>query len=320
MTEFASRTFKVAPFQVMAILEQAQTLAATGMDVIHLEVGEPDFSTPKPITEAAIRALEAGHTGYTPSLGLMALRQKISDFYRSRYGLAVDASRIVITPGASGALLLLMAARLEVGEEILLADPGYPCNQHFAQVFEAKATLIATEASSGFQLTFEQVESHWSEATKAVLLASPANPTGALIEEDALKAIHATVKARGGELWVDEIYHGLTYHDGSDNGSDNNANGCGPHPNSALALGEEVVVINSFSKYFGMTGWRLGWMVVPEHYVPVIDKLAQNLFLAPSTPAQYGALAAFDEAVIDIMEARRDEFKRRQRLPAAGLA
>lgn len=307
MTGFASRTEEIAPFQVMAILQQAQTLAAQGIDVIHLEIGEPDFTTPAPIVEAGIEALKQGKTHYTPALGLPELRQKIANFYRTRYGVDVSASRIAITPGASGALLLLMAARLEAGDELLMADPGYPCNRHFARVFEAQRRLIATTADSGFQLTPEYIEKNWTEgASKAVLMASPANPTGAMISHEVLEKIAQVTADQGGELWVDEIYHGLTYHDASD------SRFAGQRPQTALALGEHVVVINSFSKYFGMTGWRLGWMVVPEHYIPVIERLAQNLFLAPTTPSQYGALAAFDNDSLAIMEARRLELQQRR--------
>lgn len=306
MTGFASRTNEIAPFQVMAILQQAQALSAQGVDVIHLEIGEPDFDTPQPIIDAGIEALSSGKTHYTPALGLPELRQKIADFYQDRYGLSVSASRIAITPGASGALLLLMAARLEANDELLMADPGYPCNRHFARVFEARGRLIATTADSGFQLTPKHIQLNWTKGrSKAVLMASPANPTGAMISHDALEEISVATEQQGGELWVDEIYHGLTYHDAP------NSRFQGERPQTALALGDHVVVINSFSKYFGMTGWRLGWMVVPEHYMPVIERLAQNLFLAPATPSQYAALAAFDEDSLAIMESRRVEMQQR---------
>jgi len=307
VTGFASRTDDIAPFQVMAILQQAQALAAQGVDVIHLEVGEPDFPTPEPITQAAIKALNEGKTHYTPALGLPELRQTIADFYQTRYGVNVSANRIAITPGASGALLLLMAARLESGDELLMADPGYPCNRHFARVFEAHGRLIPTTAENGFQLTAEHIQKHWNQgASKAVLMASPANPTGAMIPHQKLEEIAQKTRELGGELWVDEIYHGLTYHDTDDKDL------VGKRPQTALALGEDVVVINSFSKYFGMTGWRLGWMVVPEYYIPVIERLAQNLFLAPATPSQYGALAAFSKDSLTIMETRRVELQQRR--------
>lgn len=306
MSGFASRTEEIAPFQVMAILQQAQELSAQGVDVIHLEVGEPDFDTPQPIIQAGIDALSAGKTHYTPALGLPELRQKIADFYQSRYGVEVSANRIAITPGASGALLLLMAARLEGGDELLLADPGYPCNRHFARVFEAHGRLIPTVAASGFQLTAEQIKHNWqAQSSKAVLMASPANPTGAMVPHAELQRVAEQTRALGGELWVDEIYHGLTY-------SDETGHEVGKRPQTALDLGDDVVVINSFSKYFGMTGWRLGWMVVPDHYIPVIERLAQNLFLAPTTPSQYAALAAFNEDSLSIMEERRLELKQRR--------
>ena len=306
MSGFASRTEEIAPFQVMAILQQAQELSAQGVDVIHLEVGEPDFDTPQPIIQAGMDALLAGKTHYTPALGLPELKQKIADFYQSRYGVTVSANRIAITPGASGALLLLMAARLEDGDELLLADPGYPCNRHFARVFEANGRLIPTQADSGFQLTAEHIKQNWqAQSSKAVLMASPANPTGAMVAHAELKRIADQTRELGGELWVDEIYHGLIYPD--DTGQQVNA-----RPQTALDLGDDVVVINSFSKYFGMTGWRLGWMVVPDHYIPVIERLAQNLFLAPTTSSQYAALAAFNEDSLLIMEERRLELKQRR--------
>lgn len=307
MTGFSSRTDAITPFQVMAILQQAQTLASQGVDVIHLEIGEPDFDTPQPIIQAGIDALSAGKTHYTPALGLPELRQKISDFYQSHYGVKISAHRIAITPGASGALLLLMAARLEQGDELLMADPGYPCNRHFARVFEANGKLIPTTSGSGFQLTPDAIKKNWTAGlSKAVLLASPSNPTGAVIPHQELEKIATITKQLEGELWVDEIYHGLTYHDASDSPLKGN------RPQTALALGEHVVVINSFSKYFGMTGWRLGWMVVPEHYIPVIERLAQNLFLAPATPSQYAAIAAFESESLGIMEQRRVAFQKRR--------
>lgn len=307
MSGFASRTDDIAPFQVMAILQQAQALAAQGIDVIHLEIGEPDFDTPQPIIDAGIKALTEGKTHYTPALGLPELRQAIADFYQSRYGIEVSSKRIAITPGASGALLLLMAARLEADDELLMADPGYPCNRHFARVFEANGRLIPTTSDSGFQLTSEHIQQNWTKGTsKAVLMASPANPTGAMISHEELEQIAAATEEQGGELWVDEIYHGLTYHDAEESRFK------GERPQTALALGESVVVINSFSKYFGMTGWRLGWMVVPEHYIPVVERLAQNLFLAPTTPSQYAALAAFSDESLEIMEERRIELQQRR--------
>ena len=303
------RSAAVQPFQVMAILARAQALQAAGRDIIHLEVGEPDFPTPQPMIDAAIAALQAGKTGYTPALGLPALRQKLSDYYRDRFGVAVSPSRIVLTPGASGALLLLTAARLNPGDQLLLADPGYPCNRHFARIMEAHGQLVPCGAAQKYQLTAADVRQHWQPATRAALVASPANPTGTVLSPQELADLASAVRGQGGELWVDEIYQGLNY--------------TGP-AHTVLSVADDAVVLNSFSKFFGMTGWRLGWAVVPEHWVPVLDTLAQNLFLAPPTPAQYAALVAFEPETLAILEARRKELAQRreyllQALPELGF-
>ncbi len=297
MPELAHRLDDIEPFRVMAILARARALEAEGRDIIHLEVGEPDFATPAPIVEAGIAALRAGHTHYTPALGLPALRQAIARYYGERYGVDLRAGRIAVTPGASGGLLLAMAALFDPDDEVLLADPGYPCNRHFARVVEAKAKAIAVGPDTGYQLTAERVAEHWGPHTRGVLLANPANPTGSVLKADALRAIHAVVRAKGGWLLVDEIYHELIYEGGEP---------------SAAGLGDDVVVINSFSKYFLMTGWRLGWLVLPEALVPAIDKLAQNLFLAAPTVAQHAALAALLPATRSLLEARKAELKERR--------
>lgn len=293
----AKRIADIQPFQVMELLARARELEARGRDIVHMEIGEPDFSTPAPIVEAGIRALQAGHTHYTPAMGLPALRQAIAGFYRHRYGVEVAPERIVVTPGASGALLLAVGALLDVGEELLMADPGYPCNRNFARFVEAQGRLIPVGADSGYQLTARHIEANWDRNSRAVLLASPSNPTGTLVPEQEMQAIIELVKRKGGGLIVDEIYHGLVYD---------------IEAQTALAVSDQVFVINSFSKYFNMTGWRLGWMVVPEAYIPVVDKLAQNLFLAAPTPAQHAALAAFEPQTLAILEERRQEFQRRR--------
>jgi aspartate/methionine/tyrosine aminotransferase len=275
----ARRIADIEPFRVMAILAQARQLEAAGRDIIHLEIGEPDFATPAPIIEAGIAALRAGHTHYTPALGLPELRTAISGYYDNRYGIEIAPERVCVTPGASGALLLAMAALFNPGEEILLADPGYPCNRHFARLIEARAVGIPVGPESGYQLTADSIARHWGPQTRGVLVANPGNPTGTLISAEELAAIHAEVRARGGWLIVDEIYHELVYD---------------AQPASAAVLGEDVIIINSFSKYFLMTGWRLGWMLVPEALLAGIDKLAQNLFLAASTVAQHAALVALE--------------------------
>jgi len=293
----AKRIDDIQPFQVMELLARARALEAQGRDIVHMEIGEPDFSTPGPIVEAGIRALQAGHTHYTPAMGMPALRAAIAGFYRDRYGVEVAPERVVVTPGASGALLLAVGALLDSGEELLMADPGYPCNRNFARFVEARGRLIPVGAETGYQLTAGHVQQAWDERSRAVLLASPSNPTGTLVPEEEMRAIVDVVRQKGGSLIVDEIYHGLVYN---------------IEAQTALAVSDQAFVINSFSKYFNMTGWRLGWMVVPEAYIPVVDKLAQNLFLAAPTPAQYAALAAFEPQTLAILEERREEFQRRR--------
>ena len=293
----ARRMADIAPFHVMALLARAKALEATGRSIIHLEIGEPDFSTAAPIIAAGQRALGEGRTRYTAAAGLPELRQAISNHYRDRYGVEVPARRILITPGASGALQLATAVRINPGDRVLLADPGYPCNRHFVRLVEGEAVGIPVGPDTGYQLTAELVERHWDERTVAVLLASPANPTGTVIAPDELAAIIAVVEAYGGRVIMDEIYHGLTY---------------GASIQTALAYSERVFVVNSFSKYYGMTGWRLGWLVAPDDGVGDAEKLAQNLYLAASTPAQYAALAAFTPEAQAIFEERRREFQARR--------
>lgn len=301
----ADRISRIAPFHVMAILAKARAMQAAGRDIIHMEVGEPDFTTPAPIVAAGIVALEQGKTHYTAATGLPELRCAIAAFYKSRYGLDIAAARIVLTPGASGALQLVTALLANPGQNMLLADPGYPCNRHFLRLLAAEGKLVPAHAEDGFQLTPALIEAAWDASSVAALVASPANPTGAVLSAAELGALYSAVKAKQGTLIVDEIYHGLTY---------------GLDAPSALALGDDVFVINSFSKYFGMTGWRLGWLVAPQWAVPHLDVLAQNLFLAPSTPAQYAALAAFNPETLAILETRRAEFAQRREVLLAGLA
>jgi aspartate/methionine/tyrosine aminotransferase len=293
----ATRLADIEPFRVMDILGRARAMEAAGRSVIHMEVGEPDFPTPEPIVAAGIAALRQGLTHYTPALGLPELRTAIADHYRQEHGLAVPAERIALTPGASGALLLAMAALFNPGEEILLADPGYPCNRHFARLLEVRARSVPVGPATAFQLTAELVEQHWGPDTRGVLVANPGNPTGTLIPQDELVAIHALVRRKGGWLLVDEIYHQLVYE---------------TQPPSAAGLGEDVVVINSFSKYFLMTGWRLGWLVAPPVLMPGVERLAQNIFLAAPTPAQHAALAAFLPETRALLEVRKLELRARR--------
>lgn len=292
----ASRMEGIAQFHVMDILARAQALQAAGRDIIHLEIGEPDFATPAPIVEAGIAALRAGHTLYTGALGLTPLREAISGFYATRWQASVNSARIVVTPGASGALLLALGLMAGPGDEVLMADPGYPCNRHFARFCDARAVSVPVDAASGFQLTLDLIERHATPATRVVLVASPSNPTGTTIAPDELSRIHDWCTARGIGLIVDEIYLALTYDDSE----------------HSAARWDDVFVINSFSKYFLMTGWRLGWLVAPAWALPDLERLAQNLFLAAPTPAQHAALAAFWPATLDELEGRKAELRDRR--------
>ena len=287
--KIADRMQSIQPFHVMALLARARELEAAGRSIVHMEIGEPDFVTPQPVIDAGIRALSEGQTHYTPATGLPALRERIAAFYLDRYDVRVAPGRVIVTPGASIGLQLALAVLVNSGDKVLMADPGYPCNRNFVYLLNAKPVGIPVDATTGYQPTKEQVEQYWSQDVAALLLASPSNPTGTLLQQDMIRPLFEYAKARGGSLIMDEIYHGLTY---------------GTEAETALAVSDELFVINSFSKYFGMTGWRLGWMVVPQDYVQDIDKLAQNLFLAAPTVAQHAAMVA--------LEARRQEFRERR--------
>lgn len=302
-TSYSARSRAIEPFHVMALLARANELQAAGHDVIHLEIGEPDFTTAAPIVAAGQAALAAGHTRYTAARGLPALRQAIARFYGQRHGLDLDPERILITPGGSGALLLASSLLVEPGKHWLLADPGYPCNRHFLRLVEASAQLVPVDAGSRYQLTPELVQRHWNADSVGALVASPANPTGTLLSRDELAALASTLRGLGGHLVVDEIYHGLTY---------------GADAASVLEVDDSAFVLNSFSKYFGMTGWRLGWLVAPPDAVPHLEKLAQNLYISASSMAQHAALGCFEPDTLALLEARRHEFglRRDYLLPA----
>lgn len=300
----AQRLADIEPFHVVELLTRARQLEAEGRDIIHMEVGEPDFPTPEPIADAAVNAIKGGKTKYTEALGLPELRAAISDFYRQRYGVSVPAGRIAITNGASGALNLAFACLADPDSEWLLADPGYPCNRHILRTFSGRPCNIPVGPETNFQPTPELLRRHWTPQTAGLLVASPANPTGTLLTLPEIKALAAVCREKNGHFLVDEIYHGLTYETDAP---------------TACAAGDDIWVINSFSKYFQMTGWRLGWMVIPQAYVRDVEKLAQNLVLCPSTPAQYGALAAFEPATIALLEERRAEFRRRRDFLAPAL-
>jgi aspartate/methionine/tyrosine aminotransferase len=300
--QISRRANNITPFYVMEVAKAASALGAqvanTDAPMVFLNIGEPDFTAPPLVQEAAERAVRSGQSQYTQALGLPALRERISAWYASRFGVQVPASRIVLTAGASAALHLACLALIEAGDEILMPDPSYPCNRHFVSAAEGKAVLIPTTAEERFQLSADKVADAWGERTRGVLLASPSNPTGTSIHPDELRRIHQVVQSKGGVTLVDEIYLPLSFD--------------AQFGQTALALDDHIISINSFSKYFNMTGWRLGWMVVPEVLVPVVERLAQNLFICPSTIAQHAALACFEDASIALYEQRRAEFKARR--------
>ncbi len=297
MKPLATRMSHIAPFEVMEIQAAARELEALGHDVIHMEIGEPDFATPPQIVEAAVAALHDQKMNYTSALGIMPLREAIAQFYVDHYGVSVLPSRIIVTAGSSAALLLTMGVLINAGDGVLMADPGYPCNRHFVRAMGGVPQCVPAAAQDAYQLTAEMVRDKWQPHTRAALIATPSNPTGTLVSPAQIAQLHQAVSSNGGTLIVDEIYQGLTY---------------GAAPSTALAIADDMFVINSFSKYFQMTGWRLGWMVVPKIYVREVEKLAQNLFISASTPAQYAALAAFKPDTIALLESRREEFMRRR--------
>ncbi len=298
----SQRAERTEPFYVMEVAkaasQKAREVAHTDRPVVFLNIGEPDFTAPPLVQAAAQAAIDAGQTQYTPALGLEPLRQAISDWYGSRFGVQVPASRIVITAGASAALQLACLALIDRGDEILMPDPSYPCNRHFVSAAEGVAKLIPTTADERFQLSADKVAAAWGPHTRGVLLASPSNPTGTSIDPAELRRIHDVVRSHSGITLIDEIYLGLSHDE--------------QFGHSALALGEDIISINSFSKYFNMTGWRLGWLVVPEALVPVLERLAQNLFICASTVSQQAALACFEPASLAEYERRRAEFKARR--------
>ncbi len=293
----ASRLAHIEPFHVMEIGKMAAELQQQGRDIILMNIGEPDFTAVPKVLQAATSTMLAGQMQYTAASGIAPLRAAISGHYRHRYGLDIAPERIIVTAGASAALLLICAALVEPGAEVLMADPCYPCNRHFVAAFEGRASMVASGPAERFQLSDAMVRQHWSDATAGVLLASPSNPTGTSILPAELAKIVRTVREKGGFTIVDEIYQDLSYD---------------APPFSALSLGEDVIVINSFSKYFNMTGWRLGWLVLPPSLIGELEKLAQNFFICPSALAQYAAVACFEPESLAIFEQRKAEFKRRR--------
>ena len=293
----AQRAQQIAPFFAMELSKQAQTLRDQGHDVIKLNIGEPDFGAAPAVVAAMTQAITEQKTQYTDALGIAPLREAIAQHYADTYGVTVAPSRIVVTAGGSAALLLVCAALVELGDELLMADPCYPCNRQYVASYGGTTKLVPTDASTRYQLNAAHIETHWSERSRGVLLASPSNPTGTALPVDEMAAVCAAVKAKGGYRIVDEIYLGLTY---------------GETRQSVLSVDNDAVVVQSFSKYFNMTGWRLGWIIAPEWLVPALEKLAQHLFICPSAPTQHAALACFQTESLALYEERRAAFKARR--------
>ncbi len=292
----ADRMQTITPFYVMELLQRARELEQQGHDIVHMEIGEPDFGTPDLVLNAGIQRLQQGQVKYTPAAGLILLREKIAEYYRQQYDVYVPIERIFITPGASGAFLLALGASVNPGDQLMQADPCYPCNSNFMRLFGVEPLLVPVDADTDFQLNSALIERSWSDRTRGVIIASPSNPTGTIITDQALRETIQMTDRLGGHFYSDEIYHGLVYQ---------------RQAQTALKHSDQAFVINSFSKYFGMTGWRIGWLIAPEHYCEAIEKLAQNVFISTSSIAQYAALVAFDEDNLQELEHRRQIFAER---------
>lgn len=297
MSRLASRVQQFLTFHAVEVFKEAQALQAMGKDIISLGIGEPDFTAPPQVVEALERAAQAGLSGYSAPAGLTALREAIAQFYATEFGAEVDPSRIIVTAGASGALSLACAALIDTGAEVLMPDPSYPANSNFILAAGGRPRLIPSTAEKRFQLSAQDVRDHWTPETRGVLVASPSNPTGTSIAHDELADLLHAVRERQGFAIVDEIYLGLSY--------ENQAR-------SALTLDDDIIVINSFSKYFHMTGWRLGWMIVPERLARPIEKMAASLAICAPTLAQHAAVACFAPDTLKIYEHRREAFKQRR--------
>lgn len=301
----STRAQAIEPFYAVAVYGEAMAMQRAGRDIRLMCVGEPDFPTPERVVAAAVAALQRGETHYTVPAGIPELRSAISQHYTDRYGVDVPAERILVTVGASGALALAFGALANPGDEFIMADPTYPSNRALLTFCGARARLVPVGGAERFQLTAELVDRAWTPATRGVMVASPANPTGTTIRDDEMRAIHDVVRARGGSLIVDEIYHGLTYDE---------------HPQTAAALGEDVFVVNSFSKYYNMTGWRLGWMVIPERYFEAVHRMSQHMFIAPAAPSQWAGVAAMEPESTRIYESQREELHKRRDFVVSALA
>lgn len=297
MSRLADRTNRTVPFYAVEVFKQAQALCAQGHDIISLGIGEPDFTAPTQVIETLERAARAGLSGYTPPAGIPALREAIAHYYSTHFSASIDPARILVTSGASGALLLATMALINPGDEVLMPDPSYPANQNFITAAGGQARLVPCSAENRYQLSAQDIETHWGPASRGVLIASPSNPTGTSIARPALRELIEAVRARGGFIIMDEIYLGLYYDDA---------------PQSALTLDDDIIVINSFSKYFHMTGWRLGWLIAPLAMMPAVEKLAASLAICAPALAQHAALTCFAPEVMRIYETRRLSFKARR--------
>ncbi|THC43986.1 pyridoxal phosphate-dependent aminotransferase [Massilia sp. Mn16-1_5] len=307
--KISQRAQSVDPFFAMEFGKRAAALEAQGHQVIKLSLGEPDFGPPPAVLEAARTAVEGGSLPYTAALGIAPLRAAIANFYLQEHGVVIDPHRIIVTAGASAALLLVTAALVDQGDEVLVGDPSYPCNRQFLSSFGANVKLVATDAASRFQLDAASVRANWTAQTQGLMIATPSNPTGTSVPPDELRAICEWAREHDAWRIVDEIYLNLGDRDAS-----------GRPPQTVLAFDEGAIVINSFSKYFGMTGWRLGWAVVPEAMVPTMERLAQNYYICASHLSQQAALACFTPESLAVCEERRVEFGRRRALVLEGLA
>ncbi len=291
----SSRAVEIPPFIVMDVLERAKAMERQGVDVVHLEVGEPDFDTPSCIVDAAVEAMRAGKTHYTHSQGLYELREAICEHYQTRYGVSLDPERVVVTAGTSPALLLAFASLLEPGDEVVLSNPHYACYPHFVRFLGGRPVFVEAEEQDGFQLRAERIEQAITSRTKAILVNSPSNPTGNLLDSERLEAI-----AQIGPMVIsDEIYHGLVY---------------GESERSILEFTDRAIVLNGFSKLYAMTGWRLGYLILPQELVRPIQKIHQNFFISANDFGQWAAIAALRKAQQDVERMRRIYDERRRYL------
>lgn len=297
MQRLAQRTQHILPFHAVELLKDAQRLQSQGHDIISLGIGEPDFTAPEPVITALKKAVDEGRTQYTSPAGTPELKAALSAYYAQQFQLNIDPERFIITAGASAALALVCLTLINPGDEVLMPDPSYPANQNFILSAGGQPRLIPTSAEHRFHLTAADIEAHWTDLTRGVLIASPSNPTGASMSPSALHDLIKAVRARSGFIIMDEIYLGLYYDEPLQ---------------SALALDDDIIIINSFSKYFHMTGWRLGWTILPQAWIPAAEKLTASLAICAPALSQHAALACFEAESLAIYEQRRLAFKARR--------